>query len=44
MLMRILSIHSQKVVGFEGDIEFDDSKADGASRKLMDVVRLSSLG
>ena len=33
-----------KVVGFEGDIVFDSSKADGAPRKLMDVGRLRSLG
>ena len=33
-----------KVVGFEGDIEFDGSKADGTPRKLMDVGRLHSLG
>ena len=33
-----------RVVGFEGDIEFDISKPDGAPRKLMDVSRLGSLG
>jgi len=33
-----------KVVGFEGNIEFDTSKPDGAPRKLMDVSRLGSLG
>ena len=33
-----------KVVGFEGKIEFDTSKPDGAPRKLMDVSRLGSLG
>jgi len=33
-----------KVVGFEGYIEFDISKPDGAPRKLMDVSRLRSLG
>jgi GDP-L-fucose synthase len=33
-----------KVVGFEGSIEFDTSKLDGAPRKLMNVNRLSSLG
>ncbi|MEI5639555.1 MULTISPECIES: GDP-L-fucose synthase [unclassified Pseudoalteromonas] len=33
-----------KVVGFNGDIEFDTSKPDGAPRKLMDVSRLKSLG
>lgn len=33
-----------KVVGFEGRIEFDSSKPDGAPRKLMDVSRLKQLG
>ena len=33
-----------KVVGFEGDIEWDTSKPDGAPRKLMDVSRLRNLG
>ncbi|WP_281213306.1 GDP-L-fucose synthase [Shewanella insulae] len=33
-----------KVVGFEGDIEFDATKPDGAPRKLMDVSRLKALG
>lgn len=33
-----------KVVGFAGGIEFDTSKPDGATRKLMDVSRLGSLG
>ncbi|CAE6881573.1 Catalyzes the two-step NADP-dependent conversion of GDP- 4-dehydro-6-deoxy-D-mannose to GDP-fucose [Vibrio sp. B1FLJ16] len=33
-----------KVVGFEGEIEFDATKPDGTPRKLMDVTRLKSLG
>lgn len=33
-----------KVVGFEGEIEFDATKPDGTPRKLMDVSRLKSLG
>jgi len=33
-----------KVVGFQGRIEFDKSKPDGAPRKLMNVDRLKSLG
>ena len=33
-----------KVVGFEGKIEWDASKPDGAPRKLMDVSRLTQLG
>ena len=39
-----LSTIMAKVVGFEGNIEFDTSKPDGTQRKLMDVTRLSSLG
>jgi len=33
-----------KVVGYTGDIEFDSSKPDGSSRKLMDVSRPIKLG
>ncbi|NQZ03483.1 GDP-L-fucose synthase [Idiomarina sp.] len=33
-----------KVVGFEGTIEWDTTKPDGAPRKLMDVSRLRNLG
>ena len=39
-----LSSMMAKVVGFEGNIEFDTSKPDGTPRKLMDVSRLGSLG
>jgi len=33
-----------KVVGFEGDIDFDVSKLDGMPRKLLDVSRLHTSG
>jgi len=33
-----------EVVGFEGVIEWDNSKPDGTPRKLMDVSKLQSLG
>ena len=33
-----------RVIGYGGNIVFDDSKPDGAPRKLMDVSRLSQLG
>jgi GDP-L-fucose synthase len=33
-----------KVVGYQGRIEFDVTKPDGAPRKLMDVSRLKQLG
>jgi len=34
----------RKVVGFEGEIEFNASKPDGTPRKLLDTSRLSALG
>ena len=33
-----------RIVGFEGDIEFDTSKPDGTPQKLLDVSRARSLG
>jgi GDP-L-fucose synthase len=32
------------VTGFQGRLEFDASKADGAPRKLLDVSRITALG
>lgn len=34
----------KEIVGFEGDIVFDDSKPDGMPQKLLDVTRLCNLG
>lgn len=34
----------RKVVGFEGELEFDPDKPDGTMRKVMDVKRLRLLG
>ncbi len=34
----------KKVIGFEGEIDFDTSKPDGTPRKLMDVSKLHSKG
>ncbi|MCL1964814.1 MAG: GDP-L-fucose synthase [Firmicutes bacterium] len=34
----------KKVVGFEGEIDFDASKPDGTPRKLLDVRKLAKLG
>jgi GDP-L-fucose synthase len=39
-----LAILISKIVGFEGNIEFDLSKPDGTPRKLMDVSKLHSFG
>lgn len=33
-----------KVVGFQGEVDFDSSKPDGAPRKLLDTSKLASLG
>ena len=34
----------REVTGFEGSVEYDVSKPDGAPRKLLDVSKLASLG
>ncbi|MBN1944405.1 MAG: GDP-L-fucose synthase [Bradymonadales bacterium] len=34
----------REVVGFDGEIEYDESKPDGTPRKLLDVSRLTRLG
>jgi nucleoside-diphosphate-sugar epimerase len=34
----------RNVVGFTGEIRFDDSKPDGTPRKRLDVSRLAALG
>jgi len=39
-----LAILIKKIIGFEGEIQFDTSKPDGTPRKLMDVSKLTSLG
>ncbi len=44
LTIRELAQLVRRVVGFEGDIEFDPSKPDGTPRKLLDVSRLSGLG
>lgn len=42
--IRELAETIKKVTGYEGEIEFDVSKPDGAPRKLLDVSRLKKLG
>lgn len=44
LTIRELSELVVRVVGFEGDIEFDTSRPDGTMRKLIDVEKLHSLG
>ena len=42
--IREMAIVMKKVVGYKGNLTFDDTKPDGAPRKLIDVSRLSSMG
>jgi GDP-L-fucose synthase len=39
-----LALLIQKIVGFEGGLQFDSSKPDGTPRKLMDVSKLHGFG
>ncbi|MGV3508250.1 MAG: GDP-L-fucose synthase [Sphingobacteriaceae bacterium] len=39
-----LALLIKKVIGFEGELEFDSSKPDGTPRKLMDVSKLHGAG
>ena len=34
----------KKIVGFQGQLEFDIAKPDGTPRKLLDVAKLTRLG
>lgn len=44
LTIKDLALLIQKVVGFEGELQFDASKPDGTPRKLMDVSKLHALG
>jgi GDP-L-fucose synthase len=39
-----LALLVKKIVGFEGELEFDSTKPDGTPRKLMDVSKIRGLG
>jgi len=39
-----LALLIKKVVGYNGELEFDSSKPDGTPRKLLDVSKLHTLG
>jgi GDP-L-fucose synthase len=39
-----LALTIKKIVGFEGDLEFDASKPDGTPKKLLDVSKINNLG
>ena len=34
----------KKIVGFKGELSFDATKPEGASRKLIDITRLLNMG
>lgn len=42
--IRELALTIAAVVGYEGDLVYDETKPDGTPRKLLDVGRLSALG
>ena len=44
LTIRELAALVQRVVGYDGPVEWDDSRPDGTPRKLMDVGRLRGLG
>lgn len=39
-----LALTLKKIIGFDGEIEFDKTKPDGTPRKLLDVSRIAGLG
>lgn len=39
-----LAVMIKNLVGFEGEIEYDDSKPDGTPRKLLDISRVVRMG
>lgn len=42
--IRDLAVLIKDIVGYRGNVSFDESKPDGTPRKLMDVTKLSELG
>ena len=42
--IRDLAIIIKKIIGFQGDIIWDNSKPDGTPKKLMDISKMESLG
>ena len=44
LTIRELALTIQRVVGYQGQLEFDTSKPDGTPRKLMDSARLLQIG
>jgi GDP-L-fucose synthase len=44
MAIRDLAGLVARVIGYDGEIEWDSTKPDGTPRKLLDVSRIHSLG
>lgn len=44
MSIKELALLIKKIIGYQGDLQFDTSKPDGTLRKLLDVTKLHSLG
>ena len=44
MTIRDLAMLIKEVVGFKGEILWDNSKPDGTYRKLLDVTKINNLG
>jgi GDP-L-fucose synthase len=44
LTIKDLALLVKKVIGFDGELQFDSSKPDGTPRKLMDVSKLHQLG
>ena len=42
--IRDLAIIIKKIIGFQGNITWDNSKPDGTPKKLMDISKMESLG
>ncbi|MCC6691593.1 MAG: GDP-L-fucose synthase [Bacteroidia bacterium] len=44
LTIKELALLIKKIVGYNGELQFDSSKPDGTPRKLLDVTKLHSLG
>ena len=44
LTIKDLALLIKKIVGFEGQLSWDDSKPDGTYRKLLDVTKINKLG
>ena len=41
---RVMAAIIRNIIGFQGDLNFDQTKPDGTPRKILDVNRLAKLG